>query len=64
MKKLLLLFVFAVTVAQAQEISSERFYAKMAVQDAEELLNDFPNEVSILAKKGNEAAVYMSGLCL
>ncbi|GER57916.1 hypothetical protein ULMA_00240 [Patiriisocius marinus] len=62
MKKLLLLFVLTVTVAQSQEMNSERFYAKMAVQDAEELSNDFPNEVSILAKKGNEAAVYMSQL--
>lgn len=62
MKKLILLFVFFVSVSQiqAQEINNERFYAKMAIQDAEELFNDFPDDVTILATKGNEAAVYMT----
>ncbi len=60
MKKLILLFVFLTTISQAQQIDDERFYAKMAVQDAEELASDFPEDVSILAKKGNEAAVYMT----
>lgn len=50
-------FCFAVT-AYAQEV--ENFYATMALQDALELKNDLPNEVEILDKYQNEAAVYMS----
>ncbi|GHC49110.1 M20/M25/M40 family metallo-hydrolase [Ulvibacter litoralis] len=54
---LILAFGFALTV-YAQE--TENFYATMALQDALELKNDLPDEVEILEKYRNEAAVYMS----
>lgn len=60
MKKILLLFVFISSVTYAQQLDDARFYAKMAVQDAEELQYEFPDEVTILAKQGGEAAVYMT----
>ncbi len=60
MKNLLLLLVFIATTMQAQQIDEARFYAKMAKQDAEELQYEFPDEVTIIAKQGSEAVVYMT----
>ncbi|GEQ85597.1 aminopeptidase [Patiriisocius marinistellae] len=42
------------------QVQTERFYAKMALHDAEELKADFPSQVTIIATNGNEAAVYMT----
>lgn len=58
--KLFTLFIalgFIVT-AYAQETGN--FYATMALQDALELKSDLPDEIQILEKYQNEAAVYMS----
>lgn len=60
MKKIALLLFFAVFTTFAQQLEIERIYATMALHDAEELQNDLPNQVSIIATKGNEAAVYMT----
>ncbi|MGJ8666849.1 MAG: M20/M25/M40 family metallo-hydrolase [Patiriisocius sp.] len=60
MKKIVLLLLLCVCSLNAQQLQTERFYAKMALHDAEELRNDFPTQVTILATKGNEAAVYMT----
>lgn len=59
--KLLLTSVFALFISLsvfAQE--NGRFYAMMALGDAEELKADFPNEVDILQTKQNEAVVHMT----
>lgn len=62
MKNFLLLLVFVFGTMHAQTIDTERFYAKMATQDAEELQYDFPDEVSIIAKNGDETVVSMTKL--
>jgi leucyl aminopeptidase len=59
MRKIILLLFVTVSL-QAQITGNERFYATMALHDAEELQQDFPKEVRIIAKKGNEVAVYLT----
>ena len=56
-----IIFGFAVTICLSSLAQNDKtIYANMALHDAIELQKDFPNEVEILSKKGNEAAVYMS----
>ncbi len=59
-KNLITLFTLILTLVLHAQDGSERFYALMALQDAQELKKDFPNEVDILQTKRNEAAVYMT----
>ncbi|MBZ0328601.1 MAG: M20/M25/M40 family metallo-hydrolase [Altibacter sp.] len=59
MKKILtLLLLFLVVFSSSAQDTS--FYATMALNDAEALKSDLPLEVEILAKKQNEAVVYMT----
>ncbi|MFT7072609.1 hypothetical protein [Patiriisocius sp. Uisw_017] len=51
MKKIALLLFFAVFTTFAQQLEIEKTYATMALHDAEELQNDLPNQVSIIAVK-------------
>ncbi|EDM44203.1 predicted aminopeptidase [unidentified eubacterium SCB49] len=60
MRNIFLLFILITCTVNAQSLDKERFYAKMAVQDAEELQYEFPDEVTIIAKTDEEAAVYMT----
>jgi len=50
--------IFSITISFAQQESS--FYATMALIDAEELQKEYPDEIKIIAKRRNEAAVFMS----
>lgn len=54
----LVIAIFSVTFSTAQQKSS--FYATMALIDAEELQKEYPDEIKIIAKRRNEAAVFMS----
>jgi len=56
---LVMLSLLTITLTFAQEESSS-FYATMALIDAEELKKEYPNEITIIAKRRNEAAVFIS----
>ncbi|WP_299439852.1 M20/M25/M40 family metallo-hydrolase [uncultured Aquimarina sp.] len=62
MKKLfslLIIYSLSIPLTFAQQETSS-FYATMALIDAEELQKEYPNEIEIIAKRRNEAAVFMS----
>lgn len=58
--KFFTLVIIALIAFSSYSQETNNFYATMSLQDAMELKKDLPNEVEILAKRRNEAAVYMT----